>query len=137
MARRYNRKRKQARHKPRQKRFQEGKSKLSRTSKIANAEKIQTSKRIQRTRNLHQQHIRRTEPPGLTPKKTPKHQPRRKDWEALKELRENPDIIIKKADKCSTIVILNRVDDISEAKRQLQKHTLPENTSAKHAHNTH
>ena len=39
---------------------------------------------------------------------------------ALKELRNNNDIVIKKADKCSTIVIMDRTDYVKETERQLQ-----------------
>ena len=38
---------------------------------------------------------------------------------ALKDLKGNPDIVIKKADKSSSIVVMNKGDYVKEAKRQL------------------
>ena len=45
----------------------------------------------------------------------------KQEWVALKRLSNNKDIIIEPADKSEATVILNRVDYIKEAMRQLKK----------------
>ena len=47
----------------------------------------------------------------------------KEELHCLRRLSNNPDIIIKKADKSSTIVILNKNDYIREVERQLHNET--------------
>ena len=60
-------------------------------------------------------------------------QPRKKnlnkvEYQSIKSLRNNPDIIIKPADKGSAIVILNKDNYIAEGERQLQDEQFYEET---------
>ena len=61
-------------------------------------------------------------------------QPRKKnlnkeEYESIKSLKNNPDIIIKPADKGSAIVILNKDNYIAEGERQLQDEQFYEETN--------
>ena len=65
--------------------------------------------RFQNESDLDQSHLRRPQRSNLI----------RTEIEALKSLRSNKDIVIKKADKGSAVVIQNRKDYIDEGLRQL------------------
>jgi hypothetical protein len=52
----------------------------------------------------------------------------KEEKEAILELKQNPKIVIKKADKGSSIVVLNRSDYIKEAERQLSDNRFYEET---------
>jgi hypothetical protein len=71
----------------------------------------------------------------------PIHSPRtdnltRAERQALSELKNMPQIVIKPADKGSAIVIMNKTDYITEAERQLNNHThyraVPQDLTHKH-----
>ena len=63
----------------------------------------------------------------LTPQKQ-KSNMTKSEWQALKSLKSNEDIIIKKADKCSTLCVLDKEDYIKEGNRQLCNTTYYEQT---------
>ena len=55
----------------------------------------------------------------LKPKSRQSQNLTKEEREAISALKNNPNIIIKKADKGSSLVIMNRTDYINEAERQL------------------
>ena len=52
------------------------------------------------------------------------HNLTKEQWKGLMELRKNPEIVIKKADKGSAVVIMNTTDYLREGYRQLSDRNL-------------
>ena len=52
-------------------------------------------------------------------KQSHQHNLTKEQWKGVMELRKNPEIVIKKADKGSAVVIMNTIDYLREGYRQL------------------